>query len=47
MQILFHGHSCIQLTSSSHSILIAPYIDANPAAVVKANDILTHYVVFS
>ncbi|KQO04659.1 metal-dependent hydrolase [Paenibacillus sp. Leaf72] len=47
MQILFHGHSCIQLTSSSHSILIDPYIDANPAAVVKANDILAHYILLT
>lgn len=47
MQILFHGHSCIQLTSSSHSILIDPYIDANPAAVVKANDILADYILLT
>ncbi|ULO08169.1 metal-dependent hydrolase [Paenibacillus sp. 19GGS1-52] len=47
MKILFHGHSCIQLFSSSHSILIDPYIDANPVAVVKANDIVTDYILLT
>ncbi|MFB9330820.1 metal-dependent hydrolase [Paenibacillus aurantiacus] len=47
MQIVFHGHSCIQLTSRTHSILIDPYMDANPSAVAKADDILAHYILLT
>ncbi|MFC4099757.1 metal-dependent hydrolase [Paenibacillus xanthanilyticus] len=47
MQILFHGHSCVQLTSRSHSVLIDPYLDANPAAVVKSEDILAQYILLT
>ncbi|TYP74106.1 metal-dependent hydrolase [Paenibacillus methanolicus] len=46
MQITFHGHSCVQLTSRSHSILIDPYLDANPAGV-KAKDILAQYILLT
>lgn len=47
MQILFHGHSCVQLTAGKHSILIDPFIDANPLAVTQAADVSVQYVLLT
>lgn len=39
MKITYHGHSCIQLTDSEHSLIIDPYLTGNPVAVTSAEEI--------
>lgn len=38
MEIRFHGHSCFELIGKQGSILIDPFLNDNPSAVVKAED---------
>ncbi|MBB6733870.1 metal-dependent hydrolase [Cohnella zeiphila] len=47
MHIRFHGHSCVQLTSVTHSVLIDPFVTPNPAAVTKVEDIRVQYVLLT
>ena len=47
MKIQFHGQSCIQITTSNHSIIIDPFIKHNPVAVTKVEDIKVQYVLLS
>ncbi|PWV98513.1 L-ascorbate metabolism protein UlaG (beta-lactamase superfamily) [Paenibacillus cellulosilyticus] len=47
MQVLFHGHSCVQLTAGQHSILIDPFIDANPKSVTRAEDVNVQFILLT
>lgn len=47
MLIQYHGHSCVQLTAGSESILIDPYISANPAAVTRAEEIRVQHILLT
>ncbi|GGG25769.1 metal-dependent hydrolase [Paenibacillus abyssi] len=39
MIITFLGHSCVQLQTDKHTILIDPFITGNPAAKASANEL--------
>lgn len=47
MEILFHGHSCVQLTTNNHSIIIDPFLTGNPQAVVQADQIKVDYILLT
>ena len=47
MQILFHGHSCVQLISEKTSLIIDPFISGNPNAKTNINDISVDYVLLT
>lgn len=47
MIVKYHGHSCIQLTEGSNSIIIDPYLTGNPAAVTKPEDVKVQYVLLT
>jgi len=44
MRITYHGHSCVQLSSDIHSVIIDPFLSGNPAAVTKADQIRAQHV---
>lgn len=47
MDIQYHGHSCIQLTHHSHSLIIDPFISGNPQAVTRVEDIHVQHVLLT
>jgi L-ascorbate metabolism protein UlaG (beta-lactamase superfamily) len=47
MKLIYHGHSCVQITEGSNSVIIDPFISGNPAAVAKAEDIQVQYVLLT
>ncbi|WP_127579691.1 metal-dependent hydrolase [Paenibacillus koleovorans] len=47
MDILYHGHSCIQLSSGGRSILIDPFISGNPHAVTKIDSIDADFILLT
>jgi L-ascorbate metabolism protein UlaG (beta-lactamase superfamily) len=47
MEIIYHGHSCVQLTTDSGSILIDPFLSGNSIAVTKPLSIKTDYILLT
>ncbi|MBD2867166.1 metal-dependent hydrolase [Paenibacillus arenilitoris] len=47
MEIIYHGHSCIQLVSEGKSLIVDPFLKGNPQAVAKAEDIRTDAVLLT
>lgn len=47
MEIIYHGHSCIQLISGGKSLLFDPFLRGNPLAVAKPEDIRTDYILLT
>lgn len=47
MNITFHGHSCIQVTNESHSVIVDPFITGNPLAVAKVEEIRVSHVLLT
>lgn len=47
MIIQYHGHSCLQITTGEHSLIVDPFITGNPAAQVKAEDIRVQYILLT
>jgi len=39
MNIVYHGHSCVQISEGGRSIIIDPFLTGNPVAVSKPQDI--------
>lgn len=39
MELIFHGHSCVQLVTNGGSLVIDPFLRGNPLAVAKPEDI--------
>ena len=39
MEIIYHGHSCVQLVADGKSLLIDPFLRGNPIAVAQPADI--------
>ena len=46
-EVRFLGHSCITITEGEHKLIIDPYIDDNPLAPVKADDIDVNYILLT
>jgi L-ascorbate metabolism protein UlaG (beta-lactamase superfamily) len=47
MKITYHGHSCFMIETSSHRIWIDPFLNGNPKAKVKPEDVKCDYIVLS
>ncbi|MGN7470817.1 metal-dependent hydrolase [Brevibacillus sp. SAFN-007a] len=47
LEIRFHGHSSVQLTSEGHSIMIDPFISGNPLAKTTLADIRVQYILLT
>lgn len=47
MRIRYHGHSCVQLTEGSHSVLIDPFINGNPQAATRAEDVQVGHILLT
>jgi L-ascorbate metabolism protein UlaG (beta-lactamase superfamily) len=47
LEIRYHGHSCVQLTSGEHSIIVDPFISGNPLAATKLSDIRVQYILLT
>lgn len=47
MEILYHGHSCIQITEGEHSLIIDPFLSGNPVAVTRPEDVRVQHVLLT
>jgi L-ascorbate metabolism protein UlaG (beta-lactamase superfamily) len=47
MKVTYHGHSCFMIETSSHRIWIDPFLNGNPKAKVKPEDVKCDYIVLS
>jgi L-ascorbate metabolism protein UlaG (beta-lactamase superfamily) len=47
MEVVYHGHSCVQLTVGTHSLVIDPFLRGNPLAVTKPEEIKAEYVLLT
>jgi L-ascorbate metabolism protein UlaG (beta-lactamase superfamily) len=44
MNIIFHGQSCVEIRLKDHSLIIDPFLNHNPIAVTKAEEISVDYI---
>ncbi|MDD9265617.1 metal-dependent hydrolase [Paenibacillus sp. GCM10023248] len=44
MDIIFHGQSCVEIRLQEHTLIIDPFLNYNPVAVVKAEEIKADYI---
>jgi L-ascorbate metabolism protein UlaG (beta-lactamase superfamily) len=44
MNIIFHGQSCVEIRLQEHTLIIDPFLNHNPMAIVKAEEIKADYV---
>ncbi|QYR23220.1 metal-dependent hydrolase [Paenibacillus sp. sptzw28] len=47
MEIIYHGHSCLQIIARNKSLVIDPFLRGNQLAVTKPEDIKTDYVLLT
>ncbi|BAH42313.1 conserved hypothetical protein [Brevibacillus brevis NBRC 100599] len=47
LDIRFHGHSSVQVTSKGHSIMIDPFISGSPVAATKLEDFSVQYILLT
>ncbi|TXK83682.1 metal-dependent hydrolase [Paenibacillus sp. N3.4] len=47
MEIIYHGHSCLQIIVGNKSLIIDPFLRGNQLAVTKPEDIKTDYVLLT
>jgi len=47
MEIVYHGHSCVQLIADGKSLLIDPFLRGNPLAKMKPEDIATDCILLT
>ncbi|MNZ77232.1 metal-dependent hydrolase [compost metagenome] len=47
MEIVYHGHSCVQVKTNDKSLIIDPFLRGNPKAVTKVKDISTDAVLLT
>ncbi|WJQ82945.1 metal-dependent hydrolase [Brevibacillus brevis] len=47
LDIRFHGHSAVQVTSEGHSIMIDPFISGSSVAATKLEDISVQYILLT
>lgn len=47
MQIFYHGHSSIQLTTEGGSLIFDPFLRGNPLAVTKPEDVRVDHVLLT
>jgi L-ascorbate metabolism protein UlaG (beta-lactamase superfamily) len=47
MELIYHGHSCVQLISEGKSLVIDPFLRGNELAVAKPEDIKTDFILLT
>jgi L-ascorbate metabolism protein UlaG (beta-lactamase superfamily) len=47
MEIIFHGHSCVQFNTNGKSLLIDPFLRGNELAVTTPDEIKTDYILLT
>jgi L-ascorbate metabolism protein UlaG (beta-lactamase superfamily) len=47
MELIYHGHSCVQLVTNGKSLVIDPFLRGNELAVTKPEDIRTDAVLLT
>jgi L-ascorbate metabolism protein UlaG (beta-lactamase superfamily) len=47
MEIIYHGHSCIQLVHGEQSLIVDPFISGNPFAKTQVDDIKVDYILLT
>ncbi|MBN2983108.1 MULTISPECIES: metal-dependent hydrolase [Cohnella] len=47
MELIYHGHSCLQIVTEGKSIVIDPFLRGNELAVTKPEDIKADYVLLT
>ncbi|MFC4598438.1 metal-dependent hydrolase [Cohnella hongkongensis] len=47
MEIIYHGHSCIQIVTEGRSLLFDPFLRGNPLAVTKPEDVRADYILLT
>ncbi|TJY43925.1 metal-dependent hydrolase [Cohnella pontilimi] len=47
MEIVYHGHSCVQLITGGKSLVIDPFLRGNELAVTKPEDIQAEYILLT
>jgi len=47
MELIYHGHSCVQIVTEGGSLLIDPFIRGNQLATTKLEDIRTDYILLT
>lgn len=47
MEILFHGHSCVEIHHDSARIIIDPFISSNPIARTNADDVQVSHILLT
>jgi L-ascorbate metabolism protein UlaG (beta-lactamase superfamily) len=47
MELIFHGHSCIQIVTKGKSLVIDPFLRGNELAVAKPEDIKTDAILLT
>ncbi|WP_166242702.1 metal-dependent hydrolase [Paenibacillus turpanensis] len=47
VEVVYHGHSCVQINTGEVSIVIDPFFTGNPQAVSKPEDIKADYVLLT
>lgn len=47
MELIYHGHSCVQIVTEGKSLVIDPFLRGNPIAVTKPEDIQVQYILLT
>ncbi|MBD0378972.1 metal-dependent hydrolase [Paenibacillus sedimenti] len=47
MEIIYHGHSCLQIVVGGKSLVIDPFLRGNQLAVINPEDIKTDYILLT
>ncbi|WP_126425514.1 metal-dependent hydrolase [Brevibacillus marinus] len=47
MEIRYHGHSCVEIATGEHRLLIDPFLSNNPLAQVKPEEIKADYILIT
>jgi L-ascorbate metabolism protein UlaG (beta-lactamase superfamily) len=44
LKVTFYGHSCVYATDGKHKIIIDPFLNGNPQATIKADEVDVDYI---
>lgn len=47
MEIVYHGHSCVEIRTGGKSLVVDPFLRGNPIAVTKPEDIKAEYILLT
>ncbi|MGZ9586864.1 metal-dependent hydrolase [Paenibacillus marinisediminis] len=47
MKVTFHGHACVEIQTSTHKLLIDPFLTSNPKAVYSADELNPDYILLT